>query len=107
MRYQRLSWNMNVKYTWLFLSGASVAGWSGTKKSFSKIHPTKRQGRQHYQPLALANIQCDGKTNSPTGKRKTLVWDVKQEWATRQEHVLLSFYGPCISVGYIFFSFFS
>lgn len=73
-----LSWNKVVMYAWQFLSGASVTGWSGTKKSFSKIHPTKRQGSQHNKPWALARMQRDGKINSLTGKRKTLIWDVKK-----------------------------
>lgn len=83
-----LSWNMNVKNIWLFLSRDSVIGWSGTKKSFSKIHPTKRQGSQHDRPRALAMMQRDGKTDSPTGKRKTHSWDVKKERAMDWEQAL-------------------
>lgn len=67
-----------------------LTGWSGTKKSFSKIYPTKRQGSQPFKPRALASRQRDGKTNSPTGKRKTLIWDVKKEKTTGREHVLVS-----------------
>lgn len=39
-------------------------------------------GRQHCKPRALARMQPGCKTNSPTGKRKTLIWDMKQERAT-------------------------
>lgn len=104
------SWNKNVKYTWQFLSGASVIGWSGTKKSFSKIHPTKGQSSQHYKPRALARMQCDGKTNSLTGKRKTFIWDVKKgpPAGNTYFHLILQILVflhvlPWVTVGYIFF----
>jgi len=86
-RLCHLSWS---RVTWLLLGEASVTGWSRTKKSFSKIHPTKRQGSQPFKPRALASRQRDGKTNSPTGKRKTLIWDVKKEKTTGREHMLVS-----------------
>lgn len=34
-------------------------------------------------------MQRDGKTNSPTGKRKTLTWDVRQDRVRDQAHELL------------------
>lgn len=110
-----LSWNRSVEHTWPLLSEAFVTGWTGTKKSFSKIHPTKRQGSQPYQPRALASRRCDGKTNSPTGKRKTLMWMWRKKgpwagnmcldpnlWSLAFWHLL-----PRISVGYIYIYFFN
>lgn len=66
-----LSWLENAKYTWLFPSGASVTGWFGTKKSFSKIHPTKRQGSQQATSHKLwSERTVVAKQTLPWGKEK-------------------------------------
>lgn len=75
--FSRLSWLENVKYTWLLLYNRLV--WHQEKLENS-LNQEAGQSTS-YKPQALVRMHGGGKTNSPTGKRKTLIWDVKKERA--------------------------